>query len=383
VLGCDLVVAAGKEATGVMAPGRTVALLNTDETITADFIRDRDFRIPRERLVRRIADKLAAGSADTGDAADWLRTVDATRVAEDLLGDSIAANLLMVGYAFQLGLVPVSKEAVQEAIRLNGAAIDMNRRAFALGRLAAYNPSGLAALSRDTAGPPGALDHRRLSASVRETVERRRAFLVEYQDEAYAKRYVRSVERIRTAERTATGREGPLTEHAARGLFKLMAYKDEYEVARLHGGDVFRQQLAETFETWRHLRFHLAPPLLARRDPNTGEPRKSAFGPWVLRVFRFLAPCKRLRGTPFDPFGYTAERRAERQLIDQYERLIEEVATKLRPDNVEAAVALARLGEDVRGYGHVKTAAMKKFEQERARLAPQLDREPSLLQAAE
>jgi indolepyruvate ferredoxin oxidoreductase len=373
VLGCDAVTATGKEATSVMGLGRSRVVLNLDETITADFIRNRDFRVGVPRLVREVR-------AIAGDEA--VLTLDASRLAENLLGDSIGANMMMVGYAVQSGLVPLSIGAIERAIELNGAAVEMNKAAFRLGRLAAVDASAL-----DRATPRvdrlAGLGHRQTSASLKETVERRVAFLRDYQDEAYAERYRARIGRVMEAERRVGGTTGALATVAAKNLFRLMAYKDEYEVARLYSGSAFQAQLNETFASHGRIRIHLAPPLLSPLDPATGEPKKRAFGPWMLKLFPLLAQLRRLRGTRLDLFGYTHERRAERDLVTDYESLLDRIAAELTPERREAALALASYPDEIRGYGPVKARAMASAAATRPALEAAFARPAPLAIAAE
>ncbi len=342
LIGCDSVVAASPEGLTKLRRGKTRAVVNEHETITGAFTRDPDFPFPASDLRRQITE--AVGE----DAADF---IEATRIATALLGDSIATNLFMLGYAYQKGLVPVSAEAILRAIELNGVAVAFNKDAFLWGRRAAHRR---AEVERAAAAPLTA--PRPLARTLDDIVARRVAFLTQYQDAAYAARYEALVRRAAAAERDkAKGRSG-LAEAVARGFFKLMAYKDEYEVARLYTDGAFlaavRQQFAGDFT----LQFHLAPPLTAERDATTGHLKKRAYGPWMMSAFRLLAKLRRLRGTPFDIFGYSEERRTERRLIGQYEALIDEVLTRLDSGNHALAVALAAIPEKIRGFGHVKAA---------------------------
>jgi indolepyruvate ferredoxin oxidoreductase len=341
LLGCDLVVAGGKEALLALAPGRGHAVVNTHEVMTGEFTRNADFSLPAEALKRAI--RKAAG--------ERAHLIDATRLATALTGDAIATNLFMVGFAWQRGLLPVSAEAIERAIELNRVAIELNRQAFRLGRLAAHDPTALEAMIAPVAGMP---EHRRRSESLEELIERRVAFLTDYQDAAYAERYRGLVERVREVEAKRLAGATALTEAVARYYFKLLAYKDEYEVARLYTNGAFAEQLERQFEGAPKLRFYLAPPLFAERDPETGHLRKRAYGPWMLRAFGYLARLRGLRGTAFDPFGYSEERRTERRLIAAYEEVIEELLRDLSPENHELAVEIARIPERIRGFGHVK-----------------------------
>ncbi|HRP78195.1 MAG TPA: indolepyruvate ferredoxin oxidoreductase family protein, partial [Aquamicrobium sp.] len=344
VLGCDLVVAAGKEALSVMAKGATHVVLNSQETITGAFIRDPDFKVQGLGLADIVRD--VAGS-------EQVETVAATQFATGLLGDSIATNLFMVGYAWQRGLIPVASASIDRAIELNGAAVELNRTAFRLGRLAAADPAAIETLlpkRPEAASGPQSLD---------EIVARRVAFLTGYQNARYAARYAGFVDEVRRREEAATGAEGPLAEAVARYLFKLMAYKDEYEVARLYTDGTFRRQMAETFDGKGKLTFHLSPPLLARKDPATGEPAKMSFGPWMLKAFGVLAKFRGLRGTALDPFGYTVERRAERALIEEYRAHVERALATLTPATHASVVAVAEVPEHIRGYGPIKERSIE------------------------
>jgi indolepyruvate ferredoxin oxidoreductase len=300
-----------------------------------------------------------------------------------LLGQSLGANMFMLGYAYQLGALPVSAAAIERAIMLNGEAIDMNHAAFRWGRRAAVDLAAVEALARPA---PDARDPARtLSTSLDDTIARRVEFLTAYQDAPYAARYRRRVDAARAAEATrAPGRSG-LAEAVARYLFKLMAYKDEYEVARLYADPGFVRQVKNEVDG-DNLRFtfHLAPPLLARRNKVTGEPHKISFGPWMLTVFRYMAKLKFLRGTVLDPFGYTAERKIERQLVRDYETLLDELLAKLAPDNHDLAVGLAAIPEKIRGFGHVKLRHLTAAKADEAALLEQFRAGgPPLLKAAE
>ncbi|CAO3429489.1 indolepyruvate ferredoxin oxidoreductase family protein [Azospirillum endophyticum] len=345
VLGCDLLVAAGEDGLSHMQAGRTRAVLNRHETVTGGFTRNPDERLPLPLLVRRVAD--ACG----GDAA--VDALDATAIATGLLGDAIMANLFLLGYAWQKGLIPLSATAIDEAIVLNGTGIAANRAAFAWGRRAAADPNAAAA-----ARPAKLLGSVAPPANLDELIARRVEQLTRYQDAAYAGRYRRLVDRVRRAETAAAPGSVRLTQAVSHSFYKLMAYKDEYEVARLYTDGAFLAQLTEQFETGFRLRFHLAPPLLAARDERTGRLKKSAYGPWMLTAFKLLAKLRRLRGTPFDPFGRTAERRDERRLIADYEQAVIGMLPGLSAETLELAVRIAGIPERIRGYGHVKEKSM-------------------------
>jgi indolepyruvate ferredoxin oxidoreductase len=372
ILGGDIMVAGSKKVLASAQPGTTM-VVNLAEILPGDFTRNADFSLPTERLRRAILAR--AGSACT-------HFVNATRIATGLFGNSVAANIFLVGYAYQLGAIPLSTEAVEGAIALNGEAVETNLSAFRWGRRAALDPAAVEALAAPR--PEERSDARRLSQSFDEMVRRRIEFLTAYQNAAYAERYRVWVEKTKTAEAAqAPGRCG-LAEAVARSLFKLMAYKDEYEVARLYADGAFQKQLAAQFDGTHRQEFHLAPPLLARRDPATGIPKKMTFGPWILSVFRCLARLKFLRGSFADPFGYSEERRTERKLIGDYESLLAEVLAELTPANHALAVGLAAIPEKIRGFGHVKLRHLQAAKADEAALLEQFRAgAPPLLRAAE
>jgi indolepyruvate ferredoxin oxidoreductase len=321
-------------------------VINTQESITGHFTRNPDLQFPTQDVLQRIAATVAASKLDL---------IEATRIASGLMGDSIATNLFVLGYAYQKGLIPVSDESILKAVELNAVAVESNKATFAWGRRAAVNMEAVSALAR----PPAVVRPRAVAKTLDEAVSKRVEMLTAYQNRAYAERYRSLVERVRKAEgEKAKGRTG-LTDAVARYAYKLMAYKDEYEVARLYTEGEFEKLLREQFEGDYKLVFHLAPPTMSPRDPKTGELQKRSFGPWMFKAFRVLAALKGLRGTPFDIFGYTAERRLERQLIADYEHMVDELVAKLDQDNHGIAVEIARIPEQIRGFGHVKEKHLK------------------------
>jgi indolepyruvate ferredoxin oxidoreductase len=373
VLGGDIVVAGNKKVLAAVRHGGTRMLVNTAEFLPGDFTRNADFSLPTVRLKRALT--AAAGPEQT-------RFVEATRLATALLGNSIGANIFLVGYAYQLGALPLSAAAIEEAIELNGEAVEMNKAAFRWGRRAAVDPAGVEATVQPAAATGVA--SRKLSETLDETIERRVAFLAAYQSRRYARRYRKTVDRVREIEAARTPGETALGEAVARYLFKLMAYKDEYEVARLHATYTWEQVRNEVAGDDLRLEFNLAPPLFARKDPNTGEPRKMTFGPWMLSAFAVLAKFRFLRGTPLDPFGYSHERRIERALVRDYHAMLDELLAKLTPDNHQLAVALASIPEKIRGYGHVKLRHLTAAKGDEAALLEQFRAGPApMLKAAE
>jgi len=338
VIGCDAIVAASRATLGVMHEGRTFVALNNHRTPTAAFVQNPDWQFPEASCEAAIERTVGRGNVGL---------VDAEQAAVQLLGDSIYANPLLLGYAWQKGRVPLSHAALLRAIELNGVQVDNNKAAFEWGRRCAHDLAAVQALYQarqviEFVRKPG----------VEELVERRVEFLTGYQDAAYAQQYRAFVDKVRAAE-ASLGAGSKLSEAVARYLFKLMAYKDEYEVARLHTDPAFAERLAAMFEGDFKIVHHLAPPALARRNAQ-GELVKRPFGPWVRGLFGLLARMKGLRGGALDFFGRTDERRMERRLIADYKACIEELLPALSAANAAQAAEIARIPEEIRGYGHVK-----------------------------
>ncbi|HRQ64034.1 MAG TPA: 2-oxoacid:acceptor oxidoreductase family protein, partial [Xanthomonadaceae bacterium] len=350
VLGCDMVVVNDYWALSKIRADRSEVVLNTYEAMPGPFTTRPDMRFPRDEIINAVRLALASRMPVT---------IDATRLATALLGDAIASNLFMLGLAWQKGLVPLSFEAIDRAVELNGAAVAMNRKAFAWGRLAAIDPDAVTRAALGThvgaasAAMPSPLDDETLSRNLDEQIARREAFLTDYQNAAYAKDYRALVDRVREAEQEVASGSTKLTEAVARYHFKLMAYKDEYEVARLYTSGDFAKKVAEQFEGNYRLHFNLAPPLFARRDAE-GKLIKREYGPWMMRAFGLLAKFKGLRGSAFDLFGYTAERKGERQLIVDYRNTVDELLSGLNADKLDLAIEIASIPEHIRGFGHVK-----------------------------
>ena len=359
LLGCDLVVSGGKESLAACVPGVTRAVVNAHMTPTGAFQLNPDLNLevsPIETLLRQRV------------GADQLHTVDASTIATTLLGDSIGANMFMVGYASQLGLLPVSLQAIEAAINLNNVAVQLNLDALALGRLAAHDPAACAAL---LAGD-GSLDEGDdTPPTVDELLRERMDWLSDYQNDRYADTYRDVVLAVQAAEqRLPTGSEA-LTRAVLRYLYKVMAYKDEYEVARLYSDGAFHKALEAQFEGNYELSFHLAPPMFAGRDPSTGMPKKREYGAWMLGVMRTLAKFKWVRGTALDLFGMTDERRRERHIRDEYIALMRRIAAELTVDNYPTAVELAEIPERIRGFGHVKVQHIERAQEAHTALLEQ------------
>ncbi|MDO8606549.1 MAG: indolepyruvate ferredoxin oxidoreductase family protein [Phaeospirillum sp.] len=341
LLACDMVVAAGFDTLSKLKPGRSHAIVNDHEAMPASFTHAPDMAFPGKGMHETIRDHV-------NDAVNFL---DATRLATTLLGDALAANMFLVGFAWQKGELPLAEASILRAIELNGAMVEFNTQAFLWGRRAAFD---LTAVERRIAPPSGETsDHRRLSRDLDELIVRRVDHLTGYQNTAHAERYRTMVERVRAAERKIAPHSEELTEAVARSLAKLMSYKDEYEVARLYSDGGFIAALKEQFEDWERLEVHLAPPLLS------GEKRR--FGPWMLKLMPLLARLKGLRGTPFDPFGRMPERRMERSLITEFQQVVEDLLAGLNPANHAIAVEIATLPRQIRGFGPIKAKAVTDY----------------------
>ena len=343
VIASDLVVTASSDCLVHCSPDRTHVVANENIMPTATFVREQTQTDQNDFLSERVRSSVRDLSA-----------LNVSLHAERLFGDTVYGNLMLVGAAYQQGLLPLSLASIEQAISLNGVAVEQNAAAFHAGRLLVAAPERLAS------------DHDRiiqLDESPDRLIERLASELEGYADVAYADRFRITVATVRLAETALGAGSLPLTEAVSKNLFKLMAYKDEYEVARLHSDPGFRARLREQFGPDAKLSIHLAPPLLSKTDPRTGRPKKRAFGPWIFPVLTALAKLKRLRGTRFDPFGWTAERRMERQLIEDYERTISDILPALSPERHETAVELAKIPDMIRGFGPIKAAAVERAKQ--------------------
>ncbi len=355
LLGCDLVVAASDESLAKVNTERSYAVINEAVSPTADFLHDPDAEFPKDAMMAAINEEVGSQKVSF---------VDATAAATGLMGDSLASNLFLLGIAYQRGLVPVSAEALEYAIELNGVAVEFNKQAFWWGRQAARNLEQVqraAGLEKEPWKPLQNLD---------EIIDFRYRHLLDYQDRVYADKYLECVERVKAAEQNILGRKMaglkgsahlPLTVAVAKALYKLMAYKDEYEVARLYSNGDFVRKLKQQFEGDFKLQFHMAPPVLSKKDPDTGLPVKRTFSGWMLPLFAILAKFKHLRGTALDVFGYTRERREERALIGEFLRSLNHILDNLRPDNHSLAVEMVEAVQSVRGFGHVKARNLQNY----------------------
>ncbi|MFO1277529.1 MAG: indolepyruvate ferredoxin oxidoreductase family protein [Sphaerotilus natans] len=343
VIACDPLVAAQRPTLATMQPGRTWVALNRHGAPTASLVRNPDWQFPEAGCDSALEQAVGA---------QGLGAFDAEQAATELLGDSIYANPLLLGYAWQHGRIPLGRAAILRAMELNGVQVAANQAAFEWGRRCAHDPSGVRSLF---AAQKVIQIVRR--PSLDETIARRAEFLSAYQNAAYAEQYRAFVARVREAEAPLSSTR--LTEAVAQGLFKLMAYKDEYEVARLHADAAFAAKIGEMFDGEVKLVHHFAPPILGKTDAQ-GRPVKQAFGPWMHKALPWLAKLKFLRGTAFDPFGRTEERRTERALIQQYRASVEALLARLSKERLDTAVEIARLPLEIRGFGHVKAANLEK-----------------------
>jgi indolepyruvate ferredoxin oxidoreductase len=339
ILGGDLVVSGARKVLAAIRPDKTAVVVNTAEVMPGDFTRDRDYSLPTQRLLHTL--ERAAGEAP-------VHLFDATKTAQKLFGNALGANMFMLGMAWQVGAVPVSALSIEQAIAINGQAIDMNIAAFRWGRRAAHDPHFV---NEHVAEPAPTMAE---DATLDGFVTHRARFLVDYQNEAYGERYRNTMSRVRAS----VIAEQDVRKIAA-NLFKLMAIKDEYEVARLYTDPQFKRALSATFSGWDKLEFHLAPPVLGRKDA-AGKPVKSTFGPWMMSAFGVLAKLRFLRGTVFDVFGRSSERRMEREALALYEADIEWLVANAGASADSRFQPLMNWPDGVRGYGHVKLSAFEK-----------------------
>ena len=354
LIGCDLIVAAGDESVSRLKRGKTGAVISADLTPTADFARNPNWSVDGDLLVERL--KTALG--------DRALVLDAQRLAAALMGDPIASNMFMLGAAWQKGLIPVRRAAIERAVELNGVAIEMNKQAFEWGRRAAHDPMSVETL----VGFDGPADE---PPPLEALVNRRATHLEAYRDAAYAARYRELVERVRAAERSAGLGEG-LTAAVARAYHKLLAAKDEWEVARLFAAPEFHEALAREFEGSYKLHFHLGAWPFARPDPVSGRMKKGEAGPWAMIAFRIMARLKILRGTWLDPFRSSDERKLERRLLAEFEADVADLVQRLTPASHPVAVRVVGAYEAIRGYGHVKEASAAEAAKTRAQALSEL-----------
>ncbi len=374
VIGCDEIVTASRDALSRMGERRTRAAVNSTATPTAAFVRNPDWQYPGSSAENDIRAACGKGNVDL---------IDAGKIATGLMGDTIATNMFMLGYAWQKGWVPLSEAAIVKAVELNAVSVQFNKQAFMWGRSAAHDFAAVEKLSRANDVVAQVIEFKR-ATPLEELIAKRVALLTDYQNVAYAAQYATLVEQVRAAESRlesdGASKSTKLTEAVARYFYKLMAYKDEYEVARLHSSRAFADKIAGMFEGDYQIKFHLAPPLLAKRDAR-GHLIKQEFGSWMMRAFGVLAKLKFLRGSALDIFGYTAERGMERALIGEYRQTITALLPKLTMENLARLMAIASIPEDIRGYGHVKERHVKAAKEKEAALLAGFDPSGSPLNA--
>jgi indolepyruvate ferredoxin oxidoreductase len=368
VIGCDLIVTGSRDALSRMGEGLTHTAVNTTKAPTAAFVKNPDWQFPDQAAEQDI--RTACGT----DAVDF---IDAGHLATSLMGDAIATNMFMLGYAWQKAWVPLSDAAIMKAVELNAVAVEFNKQAFLWGRMAAHDLPSLQQRVGSSDAAAQIIEFKR-KPSLDEVIATRVQFLTDYQNAAYAKQYAEYVAQIRDREAGVVESSKPLrlTEAVASNLFKLMAYKDEYEVARLYASEAFSSKIAHMFEGDYRIKFHLAPPLLAKRD-SKGHLIKQEFGSWMMKTFSLLAKLKFLRGTALDIFGYTAERKVERDLIRQYRETIAALLPSITTDKLPTAVKIARIPEDIRGFGHIKEQHLKAAKEKEAKLLAEYDALPT------
>ncbi len=359
LLGCDLVVSDSDDALAKLHEDRSYAVVNDFQSPTFEFIKNPDIEFPVDAMKQSIRGELAQGHA---------HFVNATEIATALFGDSIASNMFLMGYAFQKGLIPLGSESIERALELNNVAVEFNKRAFLWGRRAAHDSVAVEKLIEKTVPKFKPL------TALEEIVEWRRSALVDYQDHAYAQRYVDYVDAIKRVDRDLGGNtDFALTQAVAKSLFKLMAYKDEYEVARMFSSDKFKRQIEQEFEGDYSLNFHLAAPLVSRRHKETGHLIKRQYPALIAKFFPLLAKLKRVRGSRWDIFSYTEERRKEQALPEEYKHLIDALCKSNKPEAYDTLVEIAELPKMIRGYGHVKEGNIKKYEKALATLRAQFE----------
>ena len=370
-LGFDILNATDNKNLDKCHPERTVAIVSTGQAPTGYMVSDKSVQFPDiNRLIQGI-DRVTRRNDNV--------YLDAQTLAEGLFADSMATNMFMVGAAFQAGALPISAASIEKAVQQAGVGVDMSLLAFKWGRMAVVDLDFVHAEIRkyDAKAPtlpeltPEArqiVDSVNASGELKRLLEIRVSDLIGYQDAAYARRYAARVKSVMEAEKRVAPESSALAEAAARYVYKLMAYKDEYEVARLHSDPTFLAELEAQFPHGYTVEYNLAPPLLTKRDPETGEPIKQKYGPWVLKAFRHLARLKHLRGGKWDVFGKTEERRMERQAIEDYDRLLDALCAKLSRNNLSIAVKLASIPDSIRGYGHVKERHVALAKAEQAKL---------------
>jgi indolepyruvate ferredoxin oxidoreductase len=372
LLACDIVSAVGATAYKTLNPEHTHAVVNGDQAPVSAFVTDNDLDFAQDKVRETLLERITS---------DGVSFIAATEYARVLLGDEINTNMLMLGYAWQKGLIPLKLDSIAHAIKLNGVAVETNLKAFAFGRLSAHDIDAVNKMVEAVLKENDTKE--KVSETLEEMIERRVDYLAAYQNKAYAGRYHRLVLKVAEQEKALIGADSDaLTSAAARYYHKLLAYKDEYEVARLYTDGTFLKKLKSQFSGDYKIEFNLAPPVFEQEDPATGRPKKRKFGPWMMHGFRILAKMKVLRGTPLDVFGYHQARKDERALIKHYEALIDTVLAKLSPHTADTCIELLNLPDMIKGYGPVKDENVELYYQRHAELLSVLEYQPPLQEAA-
>ena len=361
LLGCDIVTSASNESLKKLRSG-TVAVVNTYQQMSGDFIRDPDTQFPVESLLSSIRD--CVGNS--------LHSIDSTAVASAAFGESIAGNLMILGFGYQLGGIPVPSVAIEKAIELNGQSVQMNIQAFRMGRAAAAKPDEVARLLGSVPGSQEVAS----DETVAQTVERLEAHLVAYQSKRYARRFRSLVDAVQNIESGIEGNTLRLTLATARSYHKLLAVKDEYDVARLYTDKHFKESLESVFEGSYRLKLNLAPPIISNFGRKNGVIQKRAFGGWIFTLFRWMKLLRRIRGTVFDPFRYSKDRMFDQQLVGDYERTGGKLCAGLAAHNLDAAIEIALLPLSIRGFGHVKSANAIKIQSTAEKLWSEFETPP-------
>lgn len=361
VIACDLVVASSQKALSVLRPDYTRVVANEAELPTADYVLFRDADMQADKRLNLIRNAVGG---------DNFARFDANGIAEKLLGDTVLSNVMMLGFAWQRGLLPLSQAALMKAIELNGVAIDRNKEAFGWGRVAAVDVKAITDLL-DTG--EAKVEEVKPEPSLDELIDTRHKHLVNYQNRRWANRYTDAVKQVRKAEESLGETNQLLTRAVAQQLYRFMAFKDEYEVARLFAETDFMKEVNNTFEGDFKVHFHLAPPIMNRGTDAQGRPKKRQFGPWMFRAFKLLAKFRVLRGTAIDPFSYSADRKMDRAQLKDYQQLVQRIVGELDSSNYDTFLQLAELASEVRGYGPVREQAAEAIQEKQVQLTKALD----------
>ena len=342
LLGCDLLVSNDEDVLLTLQKTKSKAIINSDEVLTGEFTRNPDLSIPSDKIQKNFMDILGKNNVSF---------IPTTKIVRKILGEDIPPNMFVVGYAYQAGLIPIKASSIEQAIKLNNVSVDFNLGAFRLGRQTFLKKDNIYKLVKSNEIEN---DSEKISLNFDEKVSRRYEYLIKYQNEGYAKKYIKLIDIVKQCEKKLKIKKKSLSDAVTLNYFKLMAYKDEYEVSRLYTDPQFKRKISASFEGNFKIYLHLAPPLFSKKNSSTGEPEKIKIGPWILHLMKILASLKFLRGTIFDPFGYLKERKNERKLIKNYHDRIIEITSKLKLNNYETACQIASIPEKIRGFGYIK-----------------------------